>query len=151
MYLIKDLFGEAALRRAFGAGCVDGCGLERAGWAPAFDVEENDREIALAGEMPGLDPNDIEINLENNVLTVSGEKRLAGAEDPEGAEGAGGTETGRRRLRERRFGRFTRSFALPRTVQAEGITADFENGVLTVRLPKAEEARTRRIEVRTNA
>ncbi len=147
MYLIKDLFGEAALRRAFGDDCLTGCGIDRTAWAPAFGVEEKDHEIELTGELPGLTHDDIEVNLENNVLTVSGEKRFVRDERAEGTEG---TE-GKRHLMERRFGRFNRSFALPRTVQAEGITADFENGILTVRLPKADEARTRKIEVRTSA
>lgn len=144
MYLIKDFFGEAALRRAFGPGCADGFGADCVGWAPAFGVEERDHEIELTGELPGVALEDVEINLENNVLTISGEKR-----DARDAAGEG-TES-KRHLMERSFGRFSRSFTLPRTVQAEAITADLENGVLKVRLPKAEEARTRKIEVRASA
>ncbi len=138
MYLIKDLFGEAALRRACDNGWTPRFSVERDGWVPVFGVEERDGEIAIAGELPGLTREDIEINLENNVLTVSGEKRRVQEEDG---------QVGKYHLMERRFGRFSRSFALPRTVQADGITANFDNGVLTVRLPKAEEARIRKIEV----
>jgi len=144
MYLIKDFFGDAALRRAFGPGCANRFGADYVGWAPAFGVEERDHEIELTGELPGVALEDIEIHLENNVLTVSGEKREV--------RDVGGEGTERKpRLMERRFGRFIRSFTLPRTVQAEAITADLENGVLKVRLPKAEEARARKIEVRTSA
>ena len=138
MYLTKDLFGEAALRRAFRNVWAPSFGIEHDGWIPAFGVEERDREIELAGELPGLSRDAVEINVENNVLTISGEKRRVREEDGQASK---------RHLMERRFGRFSRSFALPPTVQTDGITATFDNGVLTVRLPKADEARVRKIEV----
>ena len=80
----------------------------------------------------------VEIDLVNNVLTISGEKR----DTREGGESGG-----KFHLVERTFGSFRRSFTLPRTVRADGITADFDNGLLTARLPKAEEAVGRKIEV----
>ena len=80
----------------------------------------------------------VEITLENNVLTISGEKREAREE---------GEPSGKYHLVERTFGAFRRSFTLPRTVRADGITADFDHGLLTVRLPKADEAVSRKIEV----
>ena len=138
MYLTKDLFGESALQRAICNAWAPSFRVEHDGWTPVFGVEERDGEIELAGELPGLARDDVEINLENNVLTISGEKRRVREE---------GRQEGKYHLMERRFGRFSRSFALPSTVRADGITAVFDNGLLTVRLPKADEARVRKIEV----
>lgn len=109
-----------------------------ANWVPPVSVEERDHEIHLTAELPGMNDDSVEITLENNVLTISGEKREAREE---------GEASGRYHLVERSFGAFRRSFTLPRTVRADGITADFEHGLLTVRLPKAEEAVSRKIEV----
>lgn len=105
--------------------------------APETDVIETEREIRVVTEMPGLKRDQIEIDVENNVLTVRGEKR------EERTEG----EEGRYHLAERRYGTFTRSFVLPRDVDAEGIEANFEDGVLFVTIPKSERARRRRIEI----
>lgn len=109
-------------------------------WLPPVNVEEKENEILLTAELPGLSHDDIEIELENNVLTVSGEKREEREVDANG---------NRYHLVERTFGSFRRSFTLPRTVDADRIGADFEAGVLTVRLPKAEESLSRRIKVGT--
>lgn len=105
--------------------------------APETDVIETEREIRVVTEMPGLTPDQIEIDVENNVLTLRGEKR------EERTEG----EAGKYHLAERRYGTFTRSFVLPRDVDSEGIQASFENGVLTVSIPKSERARRRRVEI----
>ncbi|MDE2981080.1 MAG: Hsp20/alpha crystallin family protein [Gemmatimonadota bacterium] len=107
-------------------------------WVPPVSVEEKGGEILLTAELPGMAEDAVEINLENNVLTISGEKRESREE---------GVPGGKYHLAERSFGSFRRSFTLPRTVRADGITADFENGLLTVSLPKAEEAVSRKIEV----
>ncbi|MDH3222398.1 MAG: Hsp20/alpha crystallin family protein [Gemmatimonadota bacterium] len=107
-------------------------------WVPSVNVEERDDEIVLTAELPGLAEEDIHLELENNVLTVAGEKR---AEREEGEAGS------RYHLVERSFGSFRRSFTLPRTVDSEGITADFDGGLLKVRMPKAAEAKSRRITV----
>jgi HSP20 family protein len=105
--------------------------------APETDVVETEREIRVVTEMPGLKRENIEIDLENNVLTIRGEKR------EERTEGEGG----RYHLAERRWGTFTRSFVLPRDVDSENIGADFADGVLTITIPKSEKARRRRIEL----
>ncbi len=107
-------------------------------WVLPVSVEERGDEILLTAELPGMTEDSVEINLANNVLTISGEKRESRQEGEPG---------GKYHLVERSFGSFRRSFTLPRTVRADGITADFENGLLTVRLPKAEEAVSRKIEV----
>ncbi|HEV2130604.1 MAG TPA: Hsp20/alpha crystallin family protein [Longimicrobiaceae bacterium] len=105
--------------------------------APETDVIETQNEIRVLTEMPGLKRDDIEIDVENNVLTIRGEKREERTEEQEG----------RYHLAERRYGTFTRSFVLPRDVDPEGIEARFEDGVLNVTIPKSEKARRRRIEV----
>jgi len=107
-------------------------------WLPAVNVEERENEILLTAELPGISQDDIEIEIENNVLTVSGEKRDQREEESNG---------NRYHLVERTFGSFRRSFTLPRTVDADKINASFESGVLSVRLPKAEESLTRRIKI----
>ena len=107
-------------------------------WVPPVSVEERNDEILLTAELPGMAEDQVEISLENNVLTISGEKRET-REDGEAG--------GKFHLVERSFGSFRRSFTLPRTIRAEGITAEFDNGLLNVRLPKADEALSRKIEV----
>lgn len=107
--------------------------------APEADVVETEKEIRVALEMPGMRSDDIEIGLENNVLTIGGEKQEEREE---------GDERSTWHLSERRYGKFSRSFLLPRDVEHERIEASFANGVLTVRIPKSERARRRRIEIR---
>jgi HSP20 family protein len=104
------------------------------------EVLETDHSIRFLLELPGMKPEDIELTVENNVLTVSGEKRWEGEE---------GKPEGTYHLMERRYGKFVRTFALPHTVDAGAIRATCEQGVLTVNLPKREEAKARRIEIRS--
>lgn len=106
---------------------------------PDADVIERENEIRVVLEIAGLRPEDVEVELENNVLTVSGEKRLERNE---------GEERSTFHLTERRYGRFSRSFVLPRDVDAEQIEATFQDGLLTISVPKSEKARRRRIEIR---
>ena len=106
-------------------------------WLPAVNVEETAEELVLTAELPGMNENDIDIELENNVLTIRGEKSTTRTEG----------EDRRYHLWERSYGSFQRSFTLPRTVQPEEITADFEHGVLVVHMPKAAEAKGRRIQI----
>ncbi|TVP76493.1 MAG: Hsp20/alpha crystallin family protein [Gemmatimonadales bacterium] len=109
-------------------------------WMPAVNVEETPEHMILTAELPGLGHEDIDIQIENNVLTLSGEKR----ESRESAE----DNDRRYHMWERRWGRFERAFTLPRTVRSDDIEASFADGVLTVHMPKAPEARGRRVEVR---
>ena len=131
--LPADPFG--LLDQVFGnAGARTNANIMR---APETDVVETGREIRVQVEMPGLERDNIEVDVENNVLTIRGEKR---EERTEGQEG-------RYHLAERRWGTFARSFVLPRDVDADNINAAFENGVLTVSIPKSERARRRKIDV----
>lgn len=106
-------------------------------WSPSLDVEENEDAFVLHVELPGVAAEDIEANLEENVLTISGERHFYADRDSEGF----------RRI-ERRFGRFHRSVRLPDRVQPDAVEATYRDGLMTITVPKAEEAKPRRIEVR---
>ena len=111
-------------------------------WMPAVDVIEGKNEVRLVAEMPGVKPDAIRISMENNVLSLHGEKaqpRLS-AEQEERAHRF-----------ERSFGAFERHFTVPSTVDAERIEARYEHGVLTIVLPKAEKAKPRQISVQVQA
>ncbi|HEX6133178.1 MAG TPA: Hsp20/alpha crystallin family protein [Longimicrobiales bacterium] len=111
-------------------------------WVMPAEALETEDELRLDIEMPGFREEDIEVTLENNLLTVSGEKKLEREE---------GRKDSDYRLFERRYGRFQRSFTVPPTVQSEGTEARYENGVLSIRMPKVEEAKPRRIRVGSSA
>lgn len=107
-------------------------------WMPAVSVSETNDELLLTAELPGMAEDDISIELENNVLTIAGQKEDVRNEND---------EERRYHLVERSYGAFSRSFTLPRTVDGNGIVARFDNGVLTLTLPKMPEAKGRRIEI----
>ncbi|HWP37271.1 MAG TPA: Hsp20/alpha crystallin family protein [Gemmatimonadales bacterium] len=111
-------------------------------WLPAVDVHETDGEFRVTAELPGLSLEDVNVTVQNGILTISGEKRSQYDE---------GKEEGSYHVYERRYGRFERSFTLPRTVIADDVRATFHNGVLTITLPKTEEARPRRIQIQAGA
>ena len=112
----------------------------RSGWAPAVDIREDNKEIALEVELPGIKPSDVEVIAENGVLTIRGEKQSGSTEGSEG----------RYHVVERSYGSFTRSFQLPTGVDDRRIEADFVDGLLTIRIPKAALAQPRRIEIRNS-
>jgi HSP20 family protein len=105
-------------------------------WAPALDIAERPDAYVVTVEVPGIKPEELEITLEGGVLTISGERRFK-------------TETKDQQYHrvERRYGAFRRSITLPARVSADAIDASFADGVLQVVVPKAEEAKPRRIEV----
>jgi HSP20 family protein len=105
-------------------------------WLPAVDVEETDDVLVLSFDLPGVEEENISIELGENVLTVSGERERS-------SEGSG---DGFYRY-ERRFGHFSRSVTLPTGVNEEGIKADYENGVLKVRVPKPDDPKPKRIQI----
>ncbi|MBI3949490.1 MAG: Hsp20/alpha crystallin family protein [Acidobacteria bacterium] len=111
--------------------------LARAVWSPSVDIYEDPDTILIEADLPGLNKDNVSVNLENNVLTIQGERRLANEEQRESYH----------RI-ERAYGSFTRSFTIPSNVQADKIEAEFKDGVLQVRLPKREEAKPRQIEVK---
>jgi HSP20 family protein len=112
----------------------------RAGWSPAVDVREDNNEIALEIELPGIRPADVEVTAENGVLTIRGEKQNTTTESSEG----------RYHVVERSYGSFARSFQLPQGVDETRIEAEFTDGLLTVHVPKAALPQPRRIEIRNS-
>ena len=106
-------------------------------WMPDVDVEERENEYAVSIDIPGVDKKDVKVTVEGNVLTIAGERNYERTED----------EDGTCYCSERRFGSFSRSFSLSKKIDIEKITAKHKNGVLTINLPKAEEAREREIEI----
>lgn len=107
------------------------------GWIPAIDVHENEEAYVFTAELPGLDKEDVSITLENNILTVSGERKF---ED----EAKGDNY---RRI-ERAYGNFSRSFTLPSQVDQQQVAAEFKNGLLHISVPKAEQAKPKKIEIK---
>ena len=106
-------------------------------WVPPVDIfQSGDRELVLKAELPEMSREDIDITVERNTLTMSGEKKLGGDVKEEQFHHI-----------ERRYGAFSRSFSLPQTVDAAKVSAEYKHGVLTVRLPLREEAKPRQIKV----
>ncbi len=106
-------------------------------WHPVVDLSENGDNYLVHAEIPGLNKKDVKITLQDNVLTISGEKKLEREEKNKTYH-----------LVERSHGQFTRSFNLPAKVDEKGIKAEFKNGVLEITLPKAPEAKAREIEIK---
>ena len=111
-------------------------------WSPHVNVEEGSEELLLTVEVPGMGIEDIEIEVENNVLSLQGEKKEETEEKEEG-------DDRRYHLRERRYGSFKRTFTLPRTVKTEKISAHVKDGILFIRIPKAPEAKSRKIAIKS--
>jgi HSP20 family protein len=137
---VRDVSGlqdevERMFRQAFGN---RGEAPAAAGaWSPALDVEETEDGFVLHVELPGVTADDVDVALEADVLTISGERAFY---DEKQADGF-------RRI-ERRFGRFHRAIRLPDRVAVDGVEAAYRDGLLTITVPKAEEAKPRRIPVR---
>jgi HSP20 family protein len=112
--------GQAAMRR----------------WIPAMDVVEADDHFVLRADLPGLSENDVNIELEDNVLTISGERKAEHEQRDEGYYRV-----------ERASGSFSRSLTLPEGIDAEGIRASFDSGVLEVRIPKPEQHKPRKVQI----
>lgn len=109
---------------------------ESAVWSPMVDVDENDNEYQISMDLPGMDKKEVKINYQDNTLTVSGERKAVQHDEHN------------EHYVERRFGRFYRSFTLPSKADAEKISASYNNGVLTLTVPKVEEVKPKAIEIR---
>ena len=123
--LFDDAFGGAARNGAL--------------WSPAVDVRESENELTLTFEVPGVSPEQLELTVDNGILTVKGEKR---AERKEGDEG-------QYHVLERSYGTFSRSFQLPKGLDESKIEARHEHGILTVRIPKAALPQPKKIAIET--
>jgi HSP20 family protein len=118
----------------YGSGREDS--LTTGAFVPAVDIYEDEHTIQLKLEVPGIEEKDLDVKVENNVLTVSGERKFEKEEKEENF----------RRV-ERRYGSFSRSFTLPNSVNAEDVKADYSNGVLKITLGKRAEAKPKQIKV----
>lgn len=129
--LFEDAFND--MLRPFAG---EGENLASRSWMPPVDIRETAEGLTLHIDLPGLRKEDVNITLENNVLTVSGERRFEGDQKNDTFH----------RL-ERSYGAFTRSFTLAPTVATDKVQANFQDGVLTLSLPKAEESKPRKIAI----
>jgi HSP20 family protein len=105
-------------------------------WAPAVDIFETDQDLVLKAELPGVDPKDVEVRVENNTLYLKGQRKFENEVKEENYH----------RI-ERSYGSFTRTFALPGTIDAERVAAEFKGGLLTLTMPKREEAKPKTIKI----
>jgi HSP20 family protein len=108
----------------------------RGAWSPCVDIFEDQNRLIVEAELPGMNREDFEVSVENNVLTLKGERKFEKK-----------TEGDNYHRVERSYGSFTRQFTLPQTITSEGARADFDGGVLRIALPKREETKARKIEV----
>jgi HSP20 family protein len=111
-------------------------------WTPAVDVRENDKELRLDVEIPGINPDEVELTAENGVLTIRGEKR---------AERKEGDDENRYHVVERTYGSFMRSFQLPQGLDESKIEAEYDNGILSIRIPKTALPQPRKIQIGSKA
>jgi len=114
--------------------------LTTTGFAPLVDIYEDEHNITLKIEVPGIDEKDIDVRIENNTLTVHGERKIEKEEKEENF----------RRV-ERQYGSFTRSFTLPTTVDAEKVSANYDKGILKISLAKKAEAKPKQIKVNVSS
>ena len=121
---------------------LGGRGAESDGhtWSPAVDVYEDDHNVVLKAELPGVDPNDVELRVEGSTLFLKGERKFEKESKEENYH-----------LIERSYGSFLRTFELPNTVDASNVSANYNDGVLTVTLPKREKTKPKTIKIQAGA
>jgi HSP20 family protein len=110
--------------------------LSTQAWAPAVDIFETENSIILKAELPGVEPNDVEVRVEDNTLYLKGERKFEKETKEENYH----------RI-ERSYGSFARSFTLPNSIDAEKVAAEYKDGLLTLTLPKHEEAKPKTIKI----
>ena len=139
----RDLMSiQNELNRLFGrtyAGSDAGPGTNAGAWLPPLDIYETQGSFVVKVELPGVEPDSVEVSVEDNVLTIQGERKFYSEVDEESFHRV-----------ERRYGQFARSLSLPASANAEGITAAFDKGVLTIEVPKVEQAKPRKITVKAS-
>jgi HSP20 family protein len=127
---------KQAFDRFFSEGESDQSNVVTSQWAPRVDIKEESDRFVIAADIPGVDPKDIEINMDNGILSIKGERRTEAKQ-----------ETERYSRIERSHGLFYRRFALPDSADPEGVSASGKHGVLEISIPKRAETKPRRIEV----
>jgi len=123
-------------RMSEGGENAEGSAIATSDWVPSVDIKETDSAFEIKADIPGVDPNDIEVHMENGVLTIKGERESEKKEEKEGYK----------RI-EREWGSFYRRFSLPDSADAEKISAKSKNGVLEITIPKQEKVQPRKISV----
>jgi HSP20 family protein len=136
----RDLMSiQNELNRLFGRTWSSGEETESAGaWVPALDVYETGDRYVVSVELPGIDPDAVEVSVEDSTLTIKGERQFTYKD----------VNDDQFRRIERRYGAFSRSLTLPQTADSENVSASFDRGVLTIEVPKREEAKPRKIVVK---
>jgi HSP20 family protein len=124
------------LERSMDTRTAEGSSMATSDWVPAVDIKEEENDFLIVADIPGVDPKDIEVHMDNGVLTIKGEKESEKKEEREGYKRV-----------ERSFGSFYRRFALPDTADPDKITAKSNNGVLELRIGKQEKVQPRKISV----
>jgi HSP20 family protein len=124
------------MERSLDTRTAEGSSVATSDWVPAVDIREEDNDFVIVADIPGVDPKDIEVHMDNGVLTIKGEKESEKKEEREGYKRV-----------ERTFGSFYRRFGLPDTADPERISANSHNGVLEVRIAKQEKVQPRKIAV----
>ena len=124
------------MERALDTRTAEGSSVATSDWVPAVDIKETDDSFVIIADIPGVDPKDIEVHMENGVLTIKGEKETEKKDESEGYK----------RI-ERSYGSFYRRFSLPDSANAEKITANSNHGVLEVTIAKQEKVQPRKISV----
>lgn len=127
------------MNRLFSAVPAEGGETGLTDWAPAVDISEDEQQYVIQADVPGVDPEDIEITMEGDTLRIQGERKEE--------KNVGEAEQGNRQRVERLYGRFLRTFTLPDTADAENIRARSNQGVLEITIPKVERAKPRQITV----
>jgi HSP20 family protein len=131
---------QSEFNRVFDSFLGNSAGSGARRWVPAMDLVESDDHLVLRADLPGLSTDDVNIEVKDNVLTVSGERRAEHTDKSDGYYRV-----------ERAFGSFSRSLSLPRGVDADAIGAEFSDGVLEVRIPKPEERKPHRVTIGSGA
>ena len=132
---MNRLFEDAAQRSSRGDADADEREIEQADWYPAADVYNHEHEYLIMVDLPGIERESLDISIDDNRLTISGVRSLE--------------EQNQQRV-ERPHGRFVRRFGMPATVDQKAITAEYKDGVLSVRLPKRKEQKARRVEIKVS-
>lgn len=129
---------QKELERAHEGGTTEGT-IATAEWSPAVDIKEDSDKFVLQADIPGVKPEDIDVSMENGVLTIKGEKKTEAKTEQEGYKRV-----------ERTYGSFYRRFSLPDTANAEAISAKSKHGVLEIVIPKREAVKPKKISVESN-
>jgi len=131
----QDRFNQL-FNQTFSQALGEGQELASRTWAPAVDVYEDGQNLVIKAELPGLDPKDVEVRIENHTLFLTGERKFEKE-----------TKEGNYHRVERSYGSFSRSFTLPSTVSTESAQAEYKDGILTLKLAKREEAKPKTIKI----